>query len=127
MTSTTNTTNTVSTPFDTAALRRGIEGREPATVLALYHPDATIEIADAAHGPSAPLSVQGRDAIAAHLADVYGREMEHAVDIVAASPEAVGYTVRCAYPDGTVVRCVAVAELRDGLITREIGAQAWDG
>ncbi|MDX6687850.1 MAG: hypothetical protein QOF86_3978 [Baekduia sp.] len=125
MTSTTNT-STVSTPFDTAALRRGIEGREPATLVALYHPDATIEIADATHGPSAPLSVQGRDAIAAHLDDVYGRDMQHAVDIVAASPEAVGYTVRCAYSDGTIVRCVAVAELRDGLITREIGAQAWD-
>jgi hypothetical protein len=125
MTSTTNT-STVSTPFDTAALRRGIEGREPAALVALYHPDATIEIADAAHGPSTPLSVQGRDAIAAHLDDVYGRDMQHAVDIVAASPEAVGYTVRCAYPDGTIVRCVAVAELRDGLITREIGAQAWD-
>jgi hypothetical protein len=125
MTSTTNP-STASTPFDTAALRRGIEGRAPATLVALYHPDATIEIADAAHGPSAPLSVQGRDAIAVHLEDVYGRDMQHAVDIVAASPEAVGYTVRCAYPDGTIVRCVAVAELRDGLITREIGAQAWD-
>jgi ketosteroid isomerase-like protein len=121
------TSTTHSTTFDTAALRRGIEGRDPAALLELYGPDATIEIADAAHGPSTPLRLEGRDAIAAHLRDVYARDMEHRVELVTAGEDAVGYAVRCAYSDGTIVRCVAVAELTAGRITREIGAQAWDG
>jgi ketosteroid isomerase-like protein len=123
MTSTTHTT----TPFDTAALRRGIEGRDAAALLELYDPDATIEIADAAHGPSTPLRLVGRDAIAAHLGDVYRRDMEHHLELVTAGEDAVGYTVRCAYSDGTIVRCVSVAELAGGRISREIIAQAWDG
>jgi ketosteroid isomerase-like protein len=121
-----STTHTPTTSFDTAALRRAIEGRDAAALLELYAPDAAIEMADAAHGPSAPMRLEGRDAIAAHLTDVYSRDMEHRVELVAAGADALGYTVRCAYSDGTIVRCVAVAELRDGRIVREIGAQAWD-
>jgi ketosteroid isomerase-like protein len=120
------TSSIPTTTFDTAALSRGIEGRDAAALTELYGPDATIEIADAVHGPSAPLRLDGRDAIAAHLADVYARDMEHRVELVTASADTLGYTVRCAYPDGTIVRCVSVAELRDGRIVREIGAQAWD-
>jgi ketosteroid isomerase-like protein len=120
------TTNHTTKPFDTAALRRGIEGRDASALLELYGPDATIEIADADHGPSTPLRLQGRDAIAAHLSDVYARDMEHNVELVTTDGNALGYAVRCAYADGTVVRCVALAELRDGRISREIGAQAWD-
>ena len=122
---TTNTTPTTPT-LDPAALRRGIEGRDAAGLLELYAPEATIEIVDEAHKPSAPLRLEGRDAIAAHLSDVYGRDMEHRVELVAAGADALGYTVRCVYADGTVVRCVAVAEVRDGRIVREVGAQAWD-
>ena len=122
---TTNTTPT--TTLDPAALRRGIEARDAAGLLDLYAPEATIEIVDEAHRPSAPLRLEGRDAIAAHLSDVYGRDMEHRVEIVAAGADALGYTVRCVYADGAVVRCVAVAEVRDGRIVREVGAQAWDG
>jgi ketosteroid isomerase-like protein len=114
------------TTFDTDALRRGIEARDADALASLYAPGATIEIADAAHGPSTPLRLDGHEAIAAHLADVYARDMQHRVELVAAGGNAVGYTVRCAYPDGTIVRCVSVAELRDGRIVREIGAQAWD-
>jgi SnoaL-like domain len=121
MTSTTNTTT-----FDAGALRRGIENRDAAALLRLYAPGATIEIADADHGPSTPLRLDGRDAIAAHLSDVYGRDMQHRVELLSVGDEALGYAVRCAYPDGTNVRCVAVAQLRDGRITHEIGAQAWD-
>lgn len=114
------------TTLDTTALRRGIEGRDAALLLDLYAADATIEIADAAHGPSSPLRIEGREAIATHLTDVYGRDMRHAVELVAAGDDGVGYTVHCRYPDGTAVRCVAVAQVRDGRIAREIVAQAWD-
>jgi hypothetical protein len=52
--------------------------------------------------------------------------MTHEVDIVAAGADAVGYSVRCAYPDGTRVTCVATSQLRDGRIAREVAVQAWD-
>jgi len=117
---------TTTTTFDTAALRRGIESRDAAALLELYADDATIEIADAEHPPSAPRRVEGREAIAAHLGDVFGRDMTHHVDLVALGADAVGYVLRCRYPDGTRVLCSAVAELRDGRIAREVGVQAWD-
>jgi ketosteroid isomerase-like protein len=120
------TTTHTHTTFDVSALRAGIEQRDAGALTGLYAADASIEIADADHGPSRPLRIVGAEAIAAHLADVYGRAMEHRVELVAATGDTLGYTVRCAYPDGTLVRCVAMAELRDGRIVRELVAQAWD-
>jgi len=118
---------TTTTTFDAAALRRGIEARDASALLDLYADDATIERVDAQNPPSAPARAVGRDAIGALLSDVFGRDMTHHVEAIAVGPDAVGYTVRCAYPDGTHVLCAAVAELRDGRIAREVGVQAWDG
>ena len=118
---------TTTTTFDAAALRRGIEARDASALLDLYADDATIERVDAQNPPSAPARVVGRDAIGALLSDVFERDMTHHVETIAVGPDAVGYTVRCAYPDGTHVLCAAVAELRDGRIAREVGVQAWDG
>jgi ketosteroid isomerase-like protein len=121
-----STTSTTSNSFDATALRRGIEHRDAAALLPLYAPDATIEITDAAHGPSTPLRLAGREEIAGHLEDVYGRDMEHRVELTVADGDALGYTVRCAYPDGTLVRCASMARLRDGRIVSETIVQAWD-
>jgi hypothetical protein len=121
-----STSPTTSTTFDTAALRRGVEARDPDALAALYAGDATLEITDAAHGPSDPLRVKGRDAIAAQLRDLYSRDMQHQVELASATDDTLAYTVRCEYPDGILVRCVSIAELRDGQIAREIVAQAWD-
>ncbi len=52
--------------------------------------------------------------------------MTHEVDVVARRPDALGYTVRCSYPDGGRVRCSSLAELRDGRIAREVLLQVWD-
>jgi SnoaL-like domain len=85
-----------------------------------------VEIADAENTPSRARSIAGRDALRAHVDDLLGRDMTHEVDIVAAGPDAIGYSVHCAYPDGTRVLCVATAQLRDGRIAREVAVQAWD-
>jgi ketosteroid isomerase-like protein len=120
-----STTTTTST-FDAGALRRAFENHDAAGLAALYAHDATVELADAQNTPSRPLRLEGREAIRAHLEDVLAREMTHAVDVVAVGEDAVGYSLRCAYPDGTRVLCAATAQLRDGRIIREIGVQAWD-
>jgi ketosteroid isomerase-like protein len=114
------------TTLDGAALRRAFSDRDGAALTVLYADDATIEVADAQTTPSRPLKVEGREAIRAYFDDVFARDMTHEVDTVAISGDSAGFSVRCAYPDGTLVVCVATAQLRDGAIVRQLTAQAWD-
>ena len=114
------------TTLDGAALRRAFSDRDAAALTALYADDATIEVADAETTPSTPLKLEGRDAIRGYFDDVFARDMTHAVDTLAITEDSAGFSVRCAYPDGIRVVCVATAQLRDGLIVRQLTAQAWD-
>ncbi len=113
-------------PSSTQDLRSAYASRDLEALLDRYADGATIEIIDAAHTPSAPQVLEGKDAIRAHFADIVARDMTHEVDVVAAGEDAVGYVLRCAYPDGTKVVCSSAAELRDGKIVREVVVQAWD-
>ena len=112
--------------LDGAALRRAFSDRDGAALTALYADDATIEVADAQNTPSAPLKVEGRDAIRVYFDDIFARDMTHEVDRVVLSGDSAAFSVRCAYPDGLRVLCVATAEVSDGLIVRQLSAQAWD-
>ena len=114
------------TTLDGPALRRAFSDRDGAALTALYADDATIEVADAQNTPSAPLKVEGRDAIRAYFEDIFARDMTHEVDRVVVTGDGAGFSVRCAYPDGLRVLCVATAEVSDGLIVRQLTAQAWD-
>ena len=60
------------TTLDGAALRRAFSDRNGAALTALYADHATIEVADAQNTPSAPLKVEGRDAIRAYFEDISG-------------------------------------------------------
>jgi ketosteroid isomerase-like protein len=120
------TTITPSTTFDAGALKQAIESRDAGALLDLYRDDAEIELVDAENPPSSPRRVRGKAQLRELFADVYGRDMVHAVAPVAAGPDSVGYRVRCEYPDGLKVVCISAAELRDGRIARETCVQAWD-
>ena len=63
------------TTLDGAALRRAFTDRDGAALAALYADDATIEVVDAENTPSAPLRVEGRDAIRAYFDDIFARDM----------------------------------------------------
>jgi ketosteroid isomerase-like protein len=115
-----------SSTIDADALRRAYSTRDAAGLLALYADDATVEIVDAVNRPSAPRQLSGHAALRAHFEEVFGRGMTHEADIVAASGDLLGYSLRCTYADGRKVVCAATAVLRDGLIVREVGVQAWD-
>jgi ketosteroid isomerase-like protein len=117
---------TTTSTFDVAALRRAFSDRDSDALLALYADDASIELVDAEHPPSQPRRIEGREAIGAHIRDVFGRDLVHELDIVAVGDGALGYSLRCAYSDGTRVLCAGTSELRDGKIVREVGVQAWD-
>jgi ketosteroid isomerase-like protein len=114
------------TTFDADALRRAFETRDAAALGALFADDAELELVDAVHGPSDPTRISGRAGLDAHVADLLERDMTHAVEGVVCDGERLGYAVRCAYPDGTRVLCVATATVRDGRIVRQTAVQAWD-
>jgi SnoaL-like domain len=114
------------TPFDAAALRRAYAERDLSLLAPLYADDAVIEIVDAQNTPSHPKRIEGRDAIVKHHADVLSRDLRHDVEHVAVGDGTIGYSLRCAYPDGTRVLCVTTAALQDGRIAEQIVVQAWD-
>jgi hypothetical protein len=119
-------TSTVHTTSTGDVLRDAVRNRDVAAIAGLYEPDATIEIIDADRPPRDPQRLEGSSAVEAHLQDLYARDMTHEVDIVAQAPEALGYVVRCTYPDGTRVVCSSLSTLRNGRIAREVIVQAWD-
>src|SRR3954454_1170270 len=107
---------TITSTFDAAALRAAIDGHDAAALADLYTDGCVVEIADQTHTPSNPTRIEGKAALRAAFDDVYSREMSHEVGTVAVGADAIGYTIRCAYPDGTKVLCAGVAQLRDGRI-----------
>ena len=120
------TSTNTHTKLDGAALRRAFSDRDAETLTSLYADDATIEVADARTTPSSPLKIEGREAIRAYFEDIFSRDMTHQVDTVAIAGDSAGFSVRCRYPEGIRVLCVATAELSDGVIVRQLSAQAWD-
>lgn len=112
--------------FDLAALRRGVEQRDVATMLRLYDDDAEIVITDRDHPPSMPRVMHGRAQIGSFLGDVLGREMTHALDHVVAGGDTVSFVERCRYPDGSRVTLSSVLDIAGGRITRQEAVQAWD-
>jgi len=119
-------TSIPTTTFDVAALRRAFADRDATALAALHADDATLELIDAEHTPSHPQRIAGREAVDAYIADLFSREMTHSVEDVAVGDGVLGFSLRCRYPDGTRVLCVATAKLRDGRIVRQVAAQAWD-
>jgi hypothetical protein len=121
--------STPSTPtFDTDALRRGIEERDPATLRGLYTDDAHMTVVDQRDQPSHPHEMNGTAAIGEFLDDLYGRDMEHRLEqvVVSADGSHAAYLEQCRYPDGSRVMSTSMLDLRDGRITAQTSVQAWD-
>jgi ketosteroid isomerase-like protein len=112
--------------FDAEALRRGIEERDAATLLGLYAEDAELQVVDRNDQPSSPKVIRGRAAIGEYFADVCGRDMTHKIRRLVVGDNNAAFVQACRYPSGAQVLCIAVVDLKDGLITRQSGVQAWD-
>jgi ketosteroid isomerase-like protein len=118
--------DTTATTFDTQALRRGIEERDAEALRACYAPDAEMTIVDRTSPPSRPRVLRGRTAIGEYLDETCGRDMTHRLERVVVSGDTAAFTQACQYPDGSRVLCLAMLDLRDGLIVRQTAVQAWD-
>ena len=118
--------STTTSRLDLDALTRAIEARDAAGQLELYAEDAVVSVVDRDHGPSTPLEFKGRDEIGVFLEDLFGREITHKVERAVNDGPGAAYVLACEYPDGTRVRCITVLDVRDGLIVRQDGVQAWD-
>jgi ketosteroid isomerase-like protein len=115
------------TAFDAETLRRGIEERDTEALLSLYAEDAEMQVVDPTAPPSSPRIMRGREEIGEYLVDLCSRDMTHKVERLVLGEDGAAFTQACRYPDGSRVLCVAVLDLRDGRIVRQVGAQAWDG
>ncbi len=115
-----------STAFDLATFTRAIEERDASTQLAMYAEDAHVTLADRLAQPGSPRVLRGRGEVRTWVEDVCARDMTHEVGLTVHDETGVAFTEACRYPDGTNVLCATVLEIRDGLIARQIGVQAWD-
>jgi hypothetical protein len=118
--------STTTTTFDLAAFKRAVEERDASTQLAMYADDARVILADRVTQPGSPRLLRGRGEIRMWLEDICARDMTHRVQQTVQDAAGVAFTEACRYPDGTNVLCAAVLETRDGLITSQVGVQAWD-
>jgi ketosteroid isomerase-like protein len=109
-----------------ADLPRAIRERDAAAQAALYAADAVHTTIDAQHGPSNPLVLRGRAAIAESLADICARDMTHDVRFFVHDGDLASVGVACRYADGVRVHCLASMLLRDGMIVEQTTVQAWD-
>jgi len=125
-TTTATTATTAGPAFDTTALRRGIEERDVDTLRALYAPDAEMTVVDRTAPPSNPRVLRGRTAIGEYLNDICGRDMTHRLERVVAAGDTAAFTQACQYPNGARVLCLAMLDLRAGLIVRQTAVQEWD-
>jgi hypothetical protein len=116
---------TTTTP-DLHELRRAIESRDAAGVLAWYQDDAVITLVDRDHPPASPTVLRGTAEISAYYTDICGRNIDHRVDQLVHDATGLAYVQLCRYPDGGRVTCATVATLAAGQIERQTIVQAWD-
>jgi ketosteroid isomerase-like protein len=114
------------TTFDLTALTAAIESRDADAQLGFYAPNAELVLVDRDNPPSRPRTITGTDQLRTHLTDVCQRDMTHSVRAAIVDGDHIAAEVACAYPDGTRVLCMCVAELHDGRIVRQHQVQAWD-
>ena len=116
---------TTTTP-DIGTLRRAIEARDAAGVLAWYHDDAVVTLVDRDHPPANPTVLSGAAEISVYYTDICGRNIDHQVDQLVHDESGLAYVQLCRYPDGGKVTCATVATLAAGRIARQTIVQAWD-
>jgi ketosteroid isomerase-like protein len=113
-------------PVTGTAIREAIEGRNGRMLASFYADDAVLRVIDRNNPPSKPREIKGRAAIDRFWDDICSRAMTHKVELTIAEGDRLAFSQACSYPDGAKVLCLALLELKDGLIFRQTAVQAWD-
>jgi SnoaL-like protein len=118
--------STISPP-DTflAELTRAIESQDHDAFAALLAEEVEAISYSVRTPPGAPARVVGRDALLALYREVPA-ELTHTISNGVVGPDRVAYTLTCTYPTGQLVVVNTIADVRDGLVTRQVSVEAWD-
>lgn len=119
-------TRSASGSFDFDSLKQALEHSDADTLVRLYADDAEMVVVDRNRPPSAPMTLTGKEAIAAFWRDVCSRDMTHSVGHEVVGPDRAAFVEECAYPDGCHVMSAMTLDLRGDRIARHLTVQAWD-
>jgi ketosteroid isomerase-like protein len=117
---------TTTEPVTGARIKQAIESRDGPMLSSFYADDARLRIIDRNNPPSKPREIRGKAAITGYWDDICSRAITHKVEAGPAEGNRLAFTQDCAYPDGTRVFCIAVLDLKGGLIAGQTVVQAWD-
>ncbi|MCX5495022.1 nuclear transport factor 2 family protein [Kaistia dalseonensis] len=114
------------TMMDRTSLKKAVEGNNAALWTGMYADDAEVRVIDQDHPPSKPLVLKGKKAIGAMYDDICARKMKHHLDESVIEGDHLAFAETCTYDNGTKVYFSAMAELKNGKISRQTNIQAWD-
>ena len=109
-----------------ANLRDALHAHDEQRVLEAYADDAVVIAYSERNRPSSARALEGHDAIAAWIHEFMSRNLTHRVSDEVVSDDSFAYRETCEYPSGELVVGTYVCQVRDGRISRQVGAEAWD-
>ncbi len=107
------------------ALRAAVARKDYDALESCYADDAVAVSYSERNRPSSAEELRGRKAIVAAYREAPA-ELKHELTDEVAGEERFAFTMKCTYPTGELVMWTAICEVRDGLITRQVGVEAWD-
>jgi ketosteroid isomerase-like protein len=107
------------------AFRAAMEGQDFDALESCYAEDAVYVSYSERNRPSSAEELCGRQAIGRAFRDAPG-ELTHELQDEVAGENRFAFTLKCTYPTGELVMATSVCEVRDHLITRQTGVEAWD-
>lgn len=116
---------TTQTRFDLEALKRALEARDAARVLAFYSEDLEHLEIDAAAPPKAPRKT-GIDYIGAAIQGAANGGVTLSMENLVAGDGRAACTITCGLPDGRRLVSNTIYELKDGKIVRQLDVQVTD-
>lgn len=107
------------------AFRAAVTRKDYDALERCYAEDAVVISYSERNRPSSADVLRGRQAIVAAYREA-PPDLEHELTDVVSGEDGFAFTLKCTYPTGELVLSAAICNLRDGLITRQTGVEAWD-
>jgi ketosteroid isomerase-like protein len=107
-------------------LREALHAHDEQRVLDAYAEDAVVIAYSERNRPSSARRIEGHDAIAAWVHEYMSRNLKHRVSDEVVADDGFAFQETCEYPSGELVVGTYVCQVRDGRISRQVGAEAWD-